>query len=39
MFNKFHLPWSNDPLNLTLIAVVMAASIAMSFIVVRSWSW
>ena len=39
MFNKSRLPWSTDPLNLTLIAVVIAASIAMYFIAVRGWSW
>jgi hypothetical protein len=39
MFDKPRLPWSNDPLNLTLIIVVIAASIALYFIVVRGWSW
>lgn len=39
MFDKNRLPWINDPLNLTLIIVVIAASIVMYFIVVRGWSW
>jgi hypothetical protein len=39
MFDKPRLRWSNDLLNLTLIIVVIAASIAMYFIVVRGWSW
>jgi hypothetical protein len=39
MFNKSHPPWSNDPLNLTLIIALVAASIALYFIVVHSWSW
>ncbi len=39
MFDKNRLPWINDPLNLTLVIVVIAASIALYFIVVRGWSW
>jgi len=39
MFNKSRLPWINDPLNLTLVIVVVAASVALYFIVVRGWSW
>jgi hypothetical protein len=39
MFNKSHLPWTNDPLTLTLIGVVIAASIAMYFILMRGWFW
>jgi hypothetical protein len=39
MFNKSHLPWTNDPLTLTLIGVVIAASIAMYFIIMRGWFW
>jgi hypothetical protein len=38
-FNKSHPPWTNDPLTLTLIAVVIAASIAMYFILMRGWFW
>jgi hypothetical protein len=39
MFNKSHLPWSTDLLILTLIAVLIGASIAMDFIMVHGWSW
>jgi hypothetical protein len=39
MFNKARLPWTSDPLNLTFIAVVIAACIAMYFIIERGWSW
>jgi hypothetical protein len=39
MFDKHRLPWINDPLNLTLVIVVIAASVALYFIVVRGWSW
>ncbi len=38
VFNKFHLPWSNDPLVLTLMGVSIGASIAMYFIIVHGWS-
>jgi hypothetical protein len=39
MFNRSHLHWSSDPLVLTLIAVLIGASIAMYFIIVHGWSW
>jgi hypothetical protein len=39
MFDKNRLPWINDTLNLTLVIVVIAASVALYFIVVRGWSW
>jgi hypothetical protein len=38
MFNKTHLPWTRDRLNPTLVAVVIVASLALYFIVVRGWS-
>jgi hypothetical protein len=39
MFNESHLPWSNDPLVLTLSAVLIGTSIAMYSIIVHGWSW
>ncbi len=39
MFDKSRQPWNNAPLNLTLIIVVIAASVAMYLIAVRGWSW
>jgi hypothetical protein len=39
MFNKSPLTWSNDPLVLTLIGVLIGASIATYFIIVHGWSW
>jgi hypothetical protein len=39
IFNKSHLPWSNDPLVVTLIIVLIGISIAMYFIIVHGWSW
>jgi hypothetical protein len=39
MFNNSRLPWFNDPMNLTLSVVLIAASIAVYFIAVRGWAW
>ena len=39
MFSKSQLPWSKDPLALTLTGVSIGASIALYFIVARGWSW
>jgi hypothetical protein len=34
-FERFRLLWINHP----LVGVLLAASIAMSFIIVHGWSW
>ncbi|WP_268995452.1 hypothetical protein [Microvirga roseola] len=39
MFNKSRLPWSNDPLVLTLIAALIGASIVVYFVVAHGWSY
>jgi len=39
MLNKLRPAWSTNGLNQTLVVVIVAALIALYFIVVRGWSW
>jgi len=39
MLSKPRLDWARDGLNQTLAVVIVAASVALYFIVARGWSW